>query len=735
MSLFRHYVRQWTSLPPEERQIRVRRVVERWFRRDPRIRSAAASIGITPENPSWRRFRGALSVDAEHWALTLRASDPRRHPLWADLAPRAAAAASSEMSKAAGVLARAEILLDRRFDLLGSGPARPLRPDDGIDWHRDFKSGRGWDPSTWYLDVETVRGDGSDVKVPWELSRSQHLLILGQAWHLAPHLLTRPAADALRHRVAAEIVAQIDDWIVQNPAGCGVNWACTMDVAIRAVNWIGAIALIREAPEAGDAFLLRAVRALWVHGRFIRANLEVAADGSTSNRYLSDLAGLLAIGTAFPELRDSARWRQFAWDSIRAEMWRQVHPDGVDFERSLPYHRLVAEIFVHATILARAAGETVPDEYTTRLAGMLEFSAACTRSDGTTPCWGDEDDGRLFPLDAPNGAARRDHRHLLVLGGRCLGRDALSSAGRGGEWEAAWLLGQAPAPAVNSTACETREFRDAGYVVIRDRDVHVGVGCGPVGTRGLGNHTHNDLFAPCFYAAGREWIADPGTGSYTADPALRNRMRSVAAHAAVQIDDLEPNPFGSTLDDLFRMRDGAGPEWEVRLHGDAPTLTGRHRGYAPGGRGWVHEREIVWEPKHRALRIDDRLSRTGEGAAARTPTARARFPLAPGVTLDFAERGQPLPGPAREILDAYAGEADLRAALRGHALLFDGVGRRCLVAWSVPDGAEVSVAPGEYSPSYGVVTATSALVIAFEATDAARCITLWIPEPVAPSDP
>ena len=49
-----------------------------------------------------------------------------------------------------------------------------------IDWRRDFKTGRRWPLRHGSL-LPIAYGDGSDVKVPWELSRFQHLPLLAAA--------------------------------------------------------------------------------------------------------------------------------------------------------------------------------------------------------------------------------------------------------------------------------------------------------------------------------------------------------------------------------------------------------------------------------------------------------------------------------------------------------------------------------------------------------------------------
>ena len=67
------------------------------------------------------------------------------------------------------------------FDLLGSGKQELGKE---IDWHLDFKTGFRWDPKEYYLGTgkHVTLDDGSDVKVPWELSRCQHFVTIGKGY-------------------------------------------------------------------------------------------------------------------------------------------------------------------------------------------------------------------------------------------------------------------------------------------------------------------------------------------------------------------------------------------------------------------------------------------------------------------------------------------------------------------------------------------------------------------------
>jgi hypothetical protein len=122
------------------------------------------------------------------------------------------------------IVQRADRFLRHEFDLLGSGP-RSLGPR--LPWQEDFKTGRRWAPQYWRTIEYNELDRPTDVKVPWELSRCQHFTTLGQAYWLTGD-----------ERYAREFVAEVTDWLEANPWAHTVNWACAMDVALRAMSWI-----------------------------------------------------------------------------------------------------------------------------------------------------------------------------------------------------------------------------------------------------------------------------------------------------------------------------------------------------------------------------------------------------------------------------------------------------------------------------------------------------------------
>jgi hypothetical protein len=509
--------------------------------------------------------------------------------------------ASRHPERRARVIARADRVLAHRFDLLGSGD-RDLGPR--IPWHADFKAGHLWEPGAHFEDLRArLEGDfgrGFDVKVPWELSRFQHLPALGQALWLT--------GDG---RYYAEFRAELLDWIAGNRPGRGVNWTCAMDVAIRAVNWIWAYALFRPEILADRPLASLLFRSLFVHGRFIVLNLE-AGSGPNGNHYFADLVGLLFLGLLFRGAPEADSWRGLAITEIARENERQTGPDGVDYEASTSYHRLMTEMALTSLLLLERAGFRLP-ALRHRVHGMLGYVAHYTKPDGLAPQVGDNDDGRLQIL-GDYDADRRDHRHLLALGG-CAFDDGALFALAGGRWEEAfWFFGEDCARRLESSAAPRvsvtgRHFKDSGAVLLRHDDLYAFFETGPVGLGGLGTHAHNDTLAVEIQALGEDLLVDPGTGGYTPDLPLRDRFRSTAAHNTVRVDGEEINPLPGRPFELPGIDRPEVVRFESRAGFDLAEAL--HHGYARLPDPVVHRRIVLLNKRTRRFVIEDRLEGQG----------------------------------------------------------------------------------------------------------------------------
>jgi uncharacterized heparinase superfamily protein len=553
------------------------------------------------------------------------------------------------------IRAAAEEALAHRVTLLGPDV---LNLGPRIDWSRDYRSGVAW-PRRYMRDIEYVNPhDSSDVKVPWELSRLQWLIPAGQAY-----LLTR------EERYAEGVRNVLDDWIEANPYAQTVNWSCTMEAALRILSWTWFFQVFHASQAWADrSFRERFLCALYLHGDFTERHIEIS--DVNGNHCTADAAGLVFAGLFFGEGKDAARWLAKGWALLSEEIGRQVYPDGVDFEASVAYHRLVAELFLLPALYRRACGLDVPPPYRDRLLAMARFAAAYCRPDGSVPLWGDADDARALPL---GGQALNDHRYLPGLVGAVWDMPELKLAFGGDPSEILWLLGPAAAESLPRSARPPRPpssqaFPDGGFYVMRNDVDHVFVDCGPVGLAGRGGHGHNDCLAFEAVLDGVHLVSDCGAFLYTASFDERNHFRSTAFHNTPRVDGEEINRLDPER--LWTLEDDARPE--VRRFGtgpDADTFCGAHAGYQRLSPPVTPVRTIILNHREHSLLIRDAFEGSGRH--------RIEVPLhlAPAVRATATE-------PGRVLLQAG--------------------GRRFSLEWGPGDAWMLVMGEGRVSPSYGV---------------------------------
>jgi hypothetical protein len=512
------------------------------------------------------------------------------------------------------ILAAAERALAHRIDLLGSGP---VDLGETIDWLRDYKTGDRWPPAFCRAIDYVNKGRPSDVKVPWEISRLHWLLPAGQAY-----LLTGEERYA---EGAREVLSQ---WIAANPLGWTVNWSCTMEPALRILAWTWLFRVFWRAPSwGGEDFRSRFLSSLYLHGLFTDVHIERST--INGNHLTADAAALVFAGLFFRGIGDADRWQAEGWRTLEQEIRLQVHPDGVDFEASSAYHRLVAELFLLPARYRLACGLPAGDAYAERLRAMGRFIAAYSRPDGTSPNWGDADDGRALPMGTQ---ARGDHRYLTGLVALTFDDPELMALPWGAGDELAWHEGtECLSRKLPEAPATSAAFRDGGVFVLRNASAHVFIDCGPVGLAGLGGHGHNDALSFEAWLAGEPLIVDPGSFVYTASFEDRNLFRSTAMHNTPRVDGEEINRFLAP-DNLWNLHEDARAEatlFEADARGG--RFAGRHHGYQRLPGKVLVERAIVLEGER--LSVADTISGGGRHLV------EVPLHFAPGVEVAAGEDG------------------------------------------------------------------------------------------------
>src|SRR5438876_4184507 len=384
------------------------------------------------------------------------------------------------------IIACADEICEGRFPFLGYGTQELGREPK---WNVDFISALEW-PSAPIRDHEVVRLDGSDVKVPYELSRLQFLPILGKAYVLTRRECYRETAKRL-----------LSHWMDTNPVGLGVNWTIAMEAALRAMSICFLLNLLSPLRPEEQPWLATVTRSLAQHLCYIEANIEFS-HLLTSNHYLSDIVGLYSLSMFLDGEGMAARRRKYR-QQIEAEMARQVYEDGGDYEASTGYQVLVTQLFTTALLLMRSeSAAPVTPAFVTRLRMMFQFLNTVASTSGELPNVGDCDDGRtelllddLQQMTHCPVAERNSLKvsHLLGLGQR------LFDLGAGPGDDAAWYgltdTTQIPQPQPQidlGSASPIKVLPKAGIGILKQGSAELLFFAIPNGIFGKGSHTHND---------------------------------------------------------------------------------------------------------------------------------------------------------------------------------------------------------------------------------------------------
>ena len=486
------------------------------------------------------------------------------------------------------------IVNEHRWSLLGFGEKCF---GEQIEWARDPLSGYVWQLD-YHGDINLMRGDGSDVRVLWELNRLGHFVTLARAYFVTND-----------ERYSAEFFSQLRSWDEQNPYGRGANWTCAMEVALRAMNLIAAFHVFRHSTFFDTDALELLLRLFQQHGDYISQHPEFSHI-ATSNHYLSDLAGLLWLGYFLPEFRDGEDWGDGGWAGVLSEMDKQVLADGADFEASTGYHRFVLELFLYSFLFSELNETTqIKQKYWDKLHQMLIYVRSYLRPDGFAPLIGDTDSGQVLPIRRHRAD---DHAYLLAIGAVIFKDPGLKLEEAEPPEELFWMLGEEGVRAFQEMSLSGRyavstAFPDAGVYIMRDSDLYLCFNATGAGINGRGSHGHNDALSIEVSAGGRAFIVDPGTYVYSANLAKRHEFRSTAYHSTVKIDGREQNT--TDLQTPFVIGNEARPrvlEWETS--DDFDKIVAEHYGYTPV----THRRTVTFDKRERYWLIDDEFFGEGE---------------------------------------------------------------------------------------------------------------------------
>lgn len=403
---------------------------------------------------------------------------------------------------------------------------------DKIQWNRDYVSGFEFPKERFdRIHIKKIFNKGIDIKFPWELSRCYFFVAWGQNF--------RNTQNFEYYQLFRKTLRS---WIKENPFLVGVNWQCTMEVAIRASNWIIACELFREEINGDTEFEKEIAGSLQQHALYV----DWFTEDLKNNHDISNYAGLLFLSLSLGRHPRSGYWKKKALAGLEKTMMEQVFDDGVSYEYSTSYHRLVLEFFAISAIVCRANGIPLSNEYYGELFRMFEFSAAYINAAGMEPQINDNDSGRFIVFSETREG---DHSYLLSLGEHIYDHSFISQCTIRRSDIRLWLPGikrrQIKTNETRNTA-ESIAFEKSGFYFLKNRFCNLMVNCNDINKDAMLLHKHFDLGSFTLSYKDRMIIIDPGTYTYTRSLKKRNYFRSIGSHNTVIFSDPQMEQFSQS---------------------------------------------------------------------------------------------------------------------------------------------------------------------------------------------
>ncbi len=489
-------------------------------------------------------------------------------------------------------------VLKSKFDIFGNAA-----PDLSVcNFSEDWRFGYQWKP-TYFKNYSFYeeKSIAYDVKFPWELSRLYYLVPV-MAWQ------TINGADK---SILVWVFNLLSRWRQENPLAGSVNWY-PMEASMRLINLAfiyDFVLLLFEQKENGSRKeLIKIHKILLVmireHSEFVWINREFT--DVRGNHFTANLVALLygfLILNKYSEA--SHKWYRYVESWLEKEVFLQFLPDGVNFEKSCGYHKLVTELFVLAAIALEKYGAPLTRKAHHRLKKAAFFSQSITRADGLGANFGDNDDAVALPFvfESP-----RSHGSVVELTRSWLKKPIGTTIYNDADNLAAlFIVGEVESYGKKASGVEVLEFPEGGYTIVRNKsnDFFFMVDVGEVGMNGRGGHGHNDLLSFELCIDGLNVVIDPGCPGYTADLVKKERYRSTSKHSTIQLYNKEI----ACITGYWTIENDALPKnVTVTKSQYGAVISAGHNGYCRIEHGSYIARRFTVDALMQSLIIDDEIT-------------------------------------------------------------------------------------------------------------------------------
>lgn len=310
------------------------------------------------------------------------------------------------------------------------------------------------------------------------------------------HPLTRCYLETGDKAVLDKTVQMIRGWIRQNPLEKGGNGWSAYPISLRLTNWLAYIAAVGD--NLDTSFRRELEESIFQQYVYLSQHLEKDILG---NHYFENLKTLVLCALFFGDVQAFPIYvREF-----RTECREEILPDGMHFELSPMYHKIVLEGLLRVTAALREA--QMPDAQLEQMAlDMLTAVFSMEYGLSRTPLFNDSGDNVAKSLDGLLAAAKN---HLGLIPNQ---KEALPQS---------------------------------GYYFFEKGPWRLIVDAGAAGPDYIPGHSHCDAMSFELFRDGEPYLVNCGTYAYQC--ARRHWFRSTEAHNTVQAAGFEQSEIWSTF--------------------------------------------------------------------------------------------------------------------------------------------------------------------------------------------
>lgn len=324
----------------------------------------------------------------------------------------------------------------------------------------------------------------------WKIERQTALWNFNLHYFEYLHSLTKIYLDTGRKEYLKESKKAILGWIQKNPVkDADVGWA-SYTIAMRLTNWLSFWTNLQDELEQDTEFAQKMVDSIYEQYSYLSKHLEKDLLG---NHYFEDLKALVLCALFF---RDNT-YEETVLQELKKECKEQILKDGMHFELSPMYHKLIFEDVLRVAWALRCAGR--PDE---------------------------EIEVYIKPM--------ADVAYTFENG---LARIPLFNDGGNNVAKSLKALENVTEKYFNVKPEEKDKLKESGYYFFRNGGWKLIVDAGQPGPDYIPGHAHCDAMSFELFLDGKPVLVNSGTYAYQCKE--RSYFRSTKAHNTVMINDIE----------------------------------------------------------------------------------------------------------------------------------------------------------------------------------------------------